>query len=697
MQAPPTRAFTATRIVALAIITVLLAGLAYLRIASGDDAVSVPAGAHAGQLQMHPCAYATEAGSSKADCGTLVVPENRADPKSRLIALPVTRIRARNPHPAEPIFRLEGGPGRTNMEFAAASRYAVNHDVVLVGYRGVDGSARLDCPEVESARRRSGDLLGAESLRASTRALRACADRLRSDGFDLAGYSLPQRTDDLEDARRALSYKRVNLLSESAGTRTAMIYSWRHPRSIHRSVMVAANPPGRFLWDPAQTDAQLRRFAALCAKTAGCPAGSGDLVASMRRTAADLPDRWGPLRIKRGNARVGSFFGLMEASEKAAPISAPMTLETWGAAAKGDASGLWFMSLLSELAFPTAQVWGESAAVARTDAALAKARFASTGRDASALGDPGNEFLWARGGLVDAWPASPDEDDYREVQRSTVPTLLVSGEFDGATPAINATRDLLPHLPNGHQVVLRGFGHTTDFWDVQPKAGTHLVNVFMDTGRVDDSRYVRQAIDFTPSRSHGAMAKVLASAMVILAIVTVLWLLWMARRVATRGRLGRKTRFLVRSAGPLVLGLGGWFGGALVTLIAMPRVPIDSAWLVVAFAGTPIGLAIYCAWVDRGGDAATKAYGFAAAVAGALAGAALGFASTDGLLAPVAAIVGAGAVANLAVIVRDMASAGAANRHRDVDPLVAGGREFSLGVAAHPLGDEREPAGSAAR
>jgi len=37
--------------------------------------------------------------------------ENRADPESRLIALPLIRIRAQSDHPAKPIFRLEGGPG----------------------------------------------------------------------------------------------------------------------------------------------------------------------------------------------------------------------------------------------------------------------------------------------------------------------------------------------------------------------------------------------------------------------------------------------------------------------------------------------------------------------------------------------------------------------------------------------------------
>ena len=52
------------------------------------------------------------------------------------------------------------------MKFDKASRFADKHDVVLVGYRGVDGSVRLDCPEVESALKHSTDLLGEKSFRA---------------------------------------------------------------------------------------------------------------------------------------------------------------------------------------------------------------------------------------------------------------------------------------------------------------------------------------------------------------------------------------------------------------------------------------------------------------------------------------------------------------------------------------------------
>ncbi len=145
------RAFTWARIAALLMIIVLLTGLTYLRVSSSPGTVSVPQGAHAGQLTMHPCTYATEQGAMPADCGTLVVPENRADPRSRLIALPVTRVLARSSHPLAPIFHLNGGPGITNMTFPQASRLTAQHDVVMVGYRGVDGSSVLNCPEVTAA------------------------------------------------------------------------------------------------------------------------------------------------------------------------------------------------------------------------------------------------------------------------------------------------------------------------------------------------------------------------------------------------------------------------------------------------------------------------------------------------------------------------------------------------------------------
>ena len=107
-------------------------------------------------------------------------------------------------------------------------------------------------------------------------------------------------------------------------------------------------------------------------------------------------------------------------------------------------------------------------------------------------GNPATEFLWAGGALADAWPANAADDDYDQVRDSDVETLLIGGTLDFATPARNATRELLPHLPNGRQVVLSELGHTTDFWSYEPKASTRLINTFLASGKVDDSLYTHR-------------------------------------------------------------------------------------------------------------------------------------------------------------------------------------------------------------
>jgi pimeloyl-ACP methyl ester carboxylesterase len=669
MEAPTTRILGPARIVALALLALLVLGLAYLRFGREAGSISVPAGARAGELTLKPCRYATEKGDYRADCGTLVVPENRSDPRSRLIALPVTRIRARSPHPGEPIFRLEGGPGITNMKFSKASRIAGNHDVVLVGYRGVDGSVRLDCPEVASALKHSADVLGQKSFRAYTQAFRACAARLRADGVDLAGYSIPAQVDDLEAARKALGYGRIDLVSESAGTRTAMIYSWRYPKSIYRSVMIGVNPPGHFLWEPKTTDTQIRAYAELCSKDTTCSKRTDDLAASMRRTASQIPDRLWFLPISRGNVRNASFYGLMESSSEAAPLSAPMTLGSWLSAAAGDPSGFWFMSVVGKMAFPESFVWGELAAMARSDT-LAATRYFASGphRSDSILGNPGTEFLYAGGGLVHAWPATPDENEYASVRDSKVETLLVGGTLDFATPAVIATRELLPHLRNGHQVLLPNVGHTTSFWSYEPEASMRLLNGFLDSGKVDRSLYTPATIDFTPDVTQTALGKGFALGMIAFAALTVLSLLLMWRRVHRRGGFGRKASAILRSLYPIVLGLGGWFGGALIALTTMPDVPLDDELLTALSVGVPVGLGIYFAWVRRNLPAGIKTAGFSAAVAGALVGGWLGFNATAGLLALSTTIVGALAGANLTLLALDIS----ANRPaRDPSPAAS--------------------------
>ena len=648
LKSPPSRSFTWARIAALLVTIVLLTGLTYLGVSSSPETVSVSQGAHAGQLTMHPCTYPTENGGYRADCGTLVVPENRADPRSRLIALPVTRILARSSHPLAPIFHLSGGPGITNMTFPQANRLAAQHDVVMVGYRGIDGSSVLNCPEVNAALENSADFLGKASLSAYSQAFASCAQRLERSGVDLAGYTLAEQADDIEAARVALGYQRIDLLSESAGTRLAMIYAWRYPDSVDRSAMIGVNPPGNYVYSGAEIDQGIERYSALCAQQPACRARTGNLAASMQHTAAHMPSRWYFLPIKPGNVLVGTFLGLTEAT--GSPLSGPMTLDSWISAAQGDPSGLWLLSEMAGLILPTSFTWGEFASIGTADAQPAEAYFSSGADRGSIIGNPLAEFLWGAGGLVHAWPANPGENQYTSVQNSNVPTLLIGGTLDFETPAQNATKELLPHLPNGHQVILSGLGHVDDFWPYEPSASTQLLTTFYATGQVDTSRYTPNKVSFTPPTTQTSIAKDILGAVIGVVVLAALWLLWLARRVRKHGSAGRKTSVLARTIVPVVLGLGGWFGAALVVLTLWPALSLASELLGILAPSVPIALGLYLAWTHRDWDRATKSLGLLAATAGALLGGWLGFTAASGLFALVTTTIGAAAGGNLALI-----------------------------------------------
>ena len=197
-----------------ALLTLAAATLA----AEVEYGTTVPPGAKSGDLNLAPCEVHLEGDDRHypGDCGTLAVAENRKDPNTRLIALPVTRIKASDADPLEPIFWFEGGPGNLNQTLYPTDGLLQRHDFVMVGYRGVDGQVVLECPEVGNAIRSETDnLLTDAALSAYGRGAAACGKRLQAEGIDLDGYSMNQTIDDMEAARIALGYDRINLYGNS--------------------------------------------------------------------------------------------------------------------------------------------------------------------------------------------------------------------------------------------------------------------------------------------------------------------------------------------------------------------------------------------------------------------------------------------------------------------------------------------------
>jgi pimeloyl-ACP methyl ester carboxylesterase len=321
---------------------------------------------------------------------------------------------------------------------------------------------------------------------------------LQSEGVDLAGYTMPEVVEDIEAARIALGYARINPLSQSYGTRLAMIYAWTHPESIYRSAMIAVNTPGHFVWEPDIVDAQIAYDADLCAQDAECSARTDDLAETMRNVAHELPDQWQGLPIDPGKVRMMTHFSLFNRG------SAAMVYDAYLTAEEGDPSGLAMLSQMYDSVIPGMAIWGEFAAKGGADYDPARDYLTEMNPPDSIIGAPATLL---GGFIAGGWPINILPAELRQVQPSDVETLLVGGSADFSTPSQFATDELLPFLSNGEQVILSEFGHTGDVWGMQPEATVRLLTSFYDTGVADDSLYTYQPMNFHVEVGFPEMAK----------------------------------------------------------------------------------------------------------------------------------------------------------------------------------------------
>jgi pimeloyl-ACP methyl ester carboxylesterase len=490
----------------------------------------LPAGARENDVRTTVQSLTVGATTYRADYGMIAVKERRESPTARLIAIPFLRLRSLAGEPAEPIFGLAGGPGTSNLswDWGKAQPFLDRHDFVVVGYRGVDGAHRLSCPEVAEALKGCRDPLSRASLDTIGRAWTRSAERMKSEGVDLNGYTMLEVIEDMEAVRAALGYRRIDLLSESYGTRVAYLYGLRHPEAIARSAMISVNPPGHFVWDATTIDTQLRQYARLWSRDSLMTTRSADLYASMRRVLRSMPDHWLLFPIDAGRVRVVTFALLFQRG------TAARVFDAYVAADQGDASGLALMSQAFNHVIPSLFTWGDLAAKAvSADIDSTRDDLAETESPETPLGSPMGRVLW--GPLQFAsWPTAPLPPEYRRIRESGVVTLLLSGNIDFSTPAEAARNELLPHLPNGRQVVLSECGHVDDVWYRNPGNTRRILNSFFDTGTADTSLTAYLPMEFQVDWGFPALAKTIVSAGVVIAVGLIVSIVWAFRRYVLR-------------------------------------------------------------------------------------------------------------------------------------------------------------------
>lgn len=185
-------------------------------------------------LALESCTVA--GGSVKAECGELLVPEDRTNPNGRTLHLGIVVIRARDPNQEpDPVFYIAGGPGdaATRPDIVYGVSYLLRdvndrRDIVFLDQRGTNGRHRLTC-----------DLIPDEVFNGPQQQLndwikKKCLARL--DG-DPRFYTTAVAMRDLDDARAALGYEKINLFGISYGVAAEQVYMRMFPEHVRAVVM----------------------------------------------------------------------------------------------------------------------------------------------------------------------------------------------------------------------------------------------------------------------------------------------------------------------------------------------------------------------------------------------------------------------------------------------------------------------------
>jgi pimeloyl-ACP methyl ester carboxylesterase len=426
--------------------------------------------AGAGRAAAHPApprltlgACADPALPKDARCGTYEVFENRAARKGRKIPLRVVVLPALGPdRKPDAITVFAGGPGQASVRWGIGLSQELaplrqHRDFLLVDMRGTGGSAPLDCPEMQEAQAFLDFFTPSDGAR-------ACAERLRKTA-DLTQYTTDNAVDDVDEVRAALGYPQVDAVGGSYGTRVVLVYLRRHPDRVRAAILhgVAPTHDRSPLFFARSAQKALDGRVAECAADPACarafPRFKEEVAEILARAEREpvrvqLTDpktgKIREIRLSRGGVAQAVRSMLYVPSDAAdLPLRVHLAAqgdwrplaETAVSYAQGltsDISDGYFLSVTCAEDLPFIRDGEIPAAVAGTflgDFRIRNQRAACAG-----------------------WPAAKVPESFLAPVVSDVPSLVIAGELDPATPPEDGA-EAARTLRHSRYVLVPGAGH----------------------------------------------------------------------------------------------------------------------------------------------------------------------------------------------------------------------------------------------
>jgi len=415
-------------------------------------------------------------------CGYVTVPENRQKPDGVKVQLAVTIFKSPNvQNDPFPVVRLEGGPGGPSLDNwahyltkANLSSFVFNHDLIMFDQRGTGYSTpSLNCPELIQLQYNTLNvhLSPSTSEQEELQALNTCHNRLVKSDVDLNAFNALENAADVHDLITALGYKQANLYGVSFGTRLALTTMRLFPAVIRSVVLDSVYPPQRNRTDlPATAQRVFNTLFQGCAANSNCNTLYPHLDSVFYQLVTDLNAN--PVHFQTTNAITNKSYNVVMAGDDFVFVLFSALYATS------------FIPALPKMIFQVrnhdnsilSQVYGavefddsfsygmfysdecsEDWAFVNQNAINASVQGVATQIQPTLKNSLQQEYDSCK-----QWNVQPTPTAQKQAVVSTIPTLVLSDEYDPITPPANG-KLAAQTLKNSYYFVFPGLGHGAEY------------------------------------------------------------------------------------------------------------------------------------------------------------------------------------------------------------------------------------------
>ena len=437
----------------------------------------------------------------EAQVGSLMVPENRANPDSENISIHFIQLKSINPTSQVPLVYLEGGPGQSCTWQADDPFYLERwlpflkvSDVILLDQRGTGaGTQRVlyitpkDVP---------ADIFANQKVREEYLATmsQAALAEFEQRKVDLRGYTTLENAQDIDNLRQALSYEQVSLLGFSYGTHLSLAYMKYFGQHVKNAVLIGVEGLNHTFKLPSTFVAQFQKIALLAQADPKVNKEVPDLVDLYDRIIKKLEKK--PVKLKVASPltgesmpiNIGSFgLNLILLSDISDASDIPVFPRLLFSIDQGDYDILqWFVQ----------KRVGDLYGVQGMNATMDPASGASSDRlkriEKETVDSPFRDVLSAM--MQNDWPSPDLGEEFRAPFSSNIRTLLMSGTLDSNTPPYQA-EEVRWGFSNSSHIIIDFAGHEQIL--AHPQA-ISTITQFLREEDVSDITLSYPALEFIP-------------------------------------------------------------------------------------------------------------------------------------------------------------------------------------------------------